>query len=915
MIRIKDAFLFSNIVFHHWPHTWINANRKKECAMKQNYSRLMTTLFTCMILCLQSCHDETEGIIEALIPKNNVPHKAPVENQTSQEYEANTESAAKYIILMISDGQGFGSVMATDFYTGYPAVYETFPYKYFMTTFSSIGRYDPDTAWDDFQTQKKNPTDSAAAATAMATGVKTFPYLIGKTNRFHYLKNIVETASGQGLATGVVTSVQISHATPAGMVAHNNFRNNYEEIALEMIYQSELDVIMGAGHPWYDSNGEKKNPDDFDFKYVGGETAFSDLTDDDGARAKDGKMWDFIEDREDFQMLADGFNSSNKVFGMARVAKTLQQERNGDPQRPYFDAFTDTVPTLSLMTLGALNVLEQDENGFFLMIEGGAVDWSNHDNQKGRLIEEQTDFNESVQAVVDWIEDDTNGSTWDNALLIVTADHECGYLWGAATRDFILVGDNGPGNIPDMTYHSGNHSNTPVPLYANGGGSDMFDTLIDGNDEFFANLIAGFDPGFDGAVVDNTDIFIVMNEFLKPEAELPFAGLWLKGDLHSHSLHSDGDSPVADVLISVEAKGLDFFALAEHDGNMFEKDNFDDVWPTHWDDPDYVSDQTILLYGVEWTSGMGHANVWSSHAFDYTDLWFANGRSHTDGRDPDPYDAIQAAHEQDALFSINHPTANFCCPWEMEVENDLDCLEVWNALYRLPNLNALASHPFWDNELKKGRRFTAVGGSDTHNLHGIEAWAFGHGNPTTWVYAAEKTGDAVLDGIRAGHVSISWAPDAPRLEFIADIDQDGDYETLMGDNFVQPGNREIAFRVEVHPADPSQDSTASAQADEISSTTLGKLASREIALEDLMQPASNIGLGMVVVLKNGVPFRAWIVDDNRNSVTFTDTPETIGRTYYRAKLIGRTTPSLIKRLLYGWVKAMTNPIYVNFPNK
>jgi len=312
---------------------------------------------------------------------------------------------------------------------------------------------------------------------------------------------------------------------------------------------------------------------------------------------------------------------------------------------------------------------------------------------------------------------------------------------------------------------------------------------------------------------------------------------------------------------------------------------------------------------------MGHANVWASQPFDYTDLWFANGRSHTDGRDPDPYGAIQTAHEQGVLFSVNHPTANFCCPWEMAVENDLDCIEVWNALYRLPNLNALASNQFWNNELKKGRRFTAVGGSDTHNLNGIEAWAFGHGNPTNWVFAEERTGDGVLNGIRAGHVTISWAPDAPRLELLADKDQNGDYETLMGDNIVQTGNMEIAFKIEVHPATPAPDRTMSAEPVEISSDTLDKLASGKMDLEELMQPASRIGLGLVVVSKNGWPFRAWIVGGEKDTVTFTDIPETIGRTYYRAKLMGRTTPNMIKRLLYGWVKAMTNPIYVNFPNK
>ena len=79
---------------------------------------------------------------------------------------------------------------------------------------------------------------------------------------------------------------------------------------------------------------------------------------------------------------------------------------------------------------------------------------------------------------------------------------------------------------------------------------------------------------------------------------------WYKGDLHCHSTHSDGDSSVADVIRSAEERGLDFFVITDHDGSMRGV-------PTHWHDPDYRSERMILLYGVEWTTTMGHANVWS----------------------------------------------------------------------------------------------------------------------------------------------------------------------------------------------------------------------------------------------------------------------------------------------------------------
>ena len=155
----------------------------------------------------------------------------------------------------------------------------------------------------------------------------------------------------------------------------------------------------------------------------------------------------------------------------------------------------------------ALNVLNRDPDGFAVIIEGGAVDWANHANQKGRMIEEQMDFNAAVAAVVDWV--DTN-SNWDETLLIVTADHETGYLWGSDSgpagsgkersnpRCFAPIRDNGTGVMPGMTYYSGGHTNSLVPLYAKGAGVDLF-----------AHQTWDFDQ-VRGGYVNNTAIFDVM---------------------------------------------------------------------------------------------------------------------------------------------------------------------------------------------------------------------------------------------------------------------------------------------------------------------------------------------------------------------------------------------------------------------
>ncbi len=106
----------------------------------------------------------------------------------------------------------------------------------------------------------------------------------------------------------------------------------------------------------------------------------------------------------------------------------MQSNRSGDGYAdPFVVPLIDTVPTLEEMTKAALNILDDDPDGLFLMIEGGAVDWASHANQSGRMIEEHIDFDNSVQAVVDWVQKNSN---WGETLLIVTSDHETGYLTG-----------------------------------------------------------------------------------------------------------------------------------------------------------------------------------------------------------------------------------------------------------------------------------------------------------------------------------------------------------------------------------------------------------------------------------------------------------------------------------------------------
>jgi alkaline phosphatase len=334
------------------------------------------------------------------------------------------------------------------------------------------------------------------------------------------LRHLLERCEELGMATGVVTSVQFSHATPAGFVAHNEKRANCEQIAREMILASPVDVIMGCGHPLYDNDGNR-TAEPISFGYVGGEDLWDKLVagsagaweDADG----DGRLdvgewvdadhngqaddeWTLAESRADFHKLADG-PAPGRVIGIPRVHKTLQQERSGDAKAaPYGVPLNKEVPTLAEMTRAALNVLDDDPDGLLIMIEGGAVDWAGHDNQAGRMIEEQLAFNDAVDAAVEWVESRSN---WDETVLVVTADHETGYLTaapGAWSHQRLVSG--GPLQVPTMAWNSANHTNSLVPFCQEGPLGSAFEARV-----------VGTDPHF-GRYIDNTAVGAVLLEAL-----------------------------------------------------------------------------------------------------------------------------------------------------------------------------------------------------------------------------------------------------------------------------------------------------------------------------------------------------------------------------------------------------------------
>jgi len=423
---------------------------------------------------------------------------------------------AKNIIIMISDGLGFNHLEAASYYEygkNFRQIFNRFPYNYAMSTYMAYyvgdpcygSGYDRVLAWCDFEYVKTCYTDSAAAATAMSTGVKTYGGAVGVDLDQQPLVHALEFAEQKGKATGVVTSVEWSHATPAGFVAHNVSRNNYAEIGQEMVYDSAADVIMGCGHPCYDRDGVYNDCTNT-FKYVGGEDTWNDLVAGTAGGDADGDgdddPWVLIQTRAEFLALANG-PTPKRVLGTAQVYQTLQKDRSGDEYAdPYVVPFINTVPTLEEMTNAALNILDDDPDGLFLMVEGGAVDWASHGNQSGRMIEEQIDFENAVKAVVEWV---NRNSNWGETLLIVTSGHETGYLTGPGSDPtWEPIVNNGAGNLPGMEWHSDLQTNSLVSVSAMGSAGRMLQRYADEND-----LVRG-------PYIDNTELSMVIIWALGP---------------------------------------------------------------------------------------------------------------------------------------------------------------------------------------------------------------------------------------------------------------------------------------------------------------------------------------------------------------------------------------------------------------
>lgn len=349
-----------------------------------------------------------------------------------------------------------------------------------------------------YQWVRRSFPDSASGGTALATGVKTFDNAISVDNFGRNLTSVTEDAKRAGLSTGVVTTVPFSHATPAAFGANSVSRDDYHSIARQMIHGDRLDVIAGAGNPDYDHDGLKRQAPDY---------SWVDPEDWASLQAAEAPRTLF-QDTEQIKALASAqMPSPDRWIAVPKVSATLQVLRRAavagsDSANPSGIAFTSNLPDLPTLTRAALNRLGRNPNGFFLMVEGGAVDWAAHANETGLLIEEQLDFEAAVAATIGWLRDHDR---LDRTLIIVVTDHGNGLPLGidSDTIPWQPVENRGKGKLPQVRWHTNNHTNEVTRLWATGPGAERLMDHVIGIDPGLRDIIG---HNADGRYIDNTAI-------------------------------------------------------------------------------------------------------------------------------------------------------------------------------------------------------------------------------------------------------------------------------------------------------------------------------------------------------------------------------------------------------------------------
>ncbi len=338
----------------------------------------------------------------------------PEKKETKPEHPKN-------IIFLIGDGMGVSHIYAGMTANHGRLAIEQFKHIGFIKTYSS----------DNYV------TGSASSGTAMSSGKKTKNGMLGMDPDTIALRSILEIAEEHGLASGLVSTSAITHATPASFIAHQPNRNMYEEIAADFL-KTEIDVFIGGGRDHF-------------------------------MKREDGR--DLTKELEE--------RGYNVLFDMDNISGITEGKLAGltaDGHNPrYSEGRGDMLPDA---TVTAMKILNNNKKGFFLMVEGSQIDWGGHANSTEYIVEEVIDFDHAIAKALEFAKTD------GNTLVVVTADHECGGL-----------GING-GSFEDGTVEGGyttkGHTGVMVPVFAYGPGAKEFMGIYE-NTALFDKFLQAYD--------------------------------------------------------------------------------------------------------------------------------------------------------------------------------------------------------------------------------------------------------------------------------------------------------------------------------------------------------------------------------------------------------------------------------------
>ncbi|CAH2214585.1 alkaline phosphatase [Tepidibacter aestuarii] len=331
----------------------------------------------------------------------------PLDNVSASGKSDINGKAPKYVFYFIGDGLGAAQRQAAEYY-----VQETTKNKDFKLNINNL----PSVGINTTHSLNSLVTDSAAAGTALATGNKTNNGVIAKTPDGKDVTTLIEEAERNGKATGIVTTTRLTHATPASFASHNISRNNENEIALDYL-DSGVDFFAGGGarhflpQGWVDampSIGKSKRTDDRN-------------------------------------LLSEFDDQGYKVFYGAEQSDSFRNYKPSE-QEKVFAAFTgshmpyeidrmqnNNVPSLAEITDKAIETLSKDEDGFFLMVEGGRIDHAGHANDLTGVIHDVVAFDKAVKEAIDFYQEHK-----DETLIVVVGDHETGGMGLGFGKNYFL---------------------------------------------------------------------------------------------------------------------------------------------------------------------------------------------------------------------------------------------------------------------------------------------------------------------------------------------------------------------------------------------------------------------------------------------------------------------------------------------